>query len=135
MLGRDKIYARQVAILNSIPDFYVAYTAPMLFRRYVCFKNYAYGTSGAMTGLNNSPKTDYLWNPFKAYPEEKLTEKMQALKVKYNKWMSEGKLIRGVHKTIFFFVMNEEMTHFEQRIVHSDSLELFEAKVEDFFKE
>jgi hypothetical protein len=132
--GRDKWYLQIAAVLNSVPDYYIANTSPMLFRRCICMKQYNYGTMGVLTGINNSPTTDYLWNPFKAVPFEKMDERMKANKILYDKCMSEGKLVRFVQRSILFFMLNEEMTHIEQRVAYCESLELFEANVEDFFK-
>jgi hypothetical protein len=132
--GREKWYLQSVAILNSVPDFYVAFTKPMLFRRCICMKQYCYGTTGVLTGLNSSPQTDYLWNPFKAIPFEKMDERMKEYKVLYDKCMSEGKLVRFVKRSFLFLILNEEMTHIEQRVAHCESFELFEANIEDYFK-
>jgi hypothetical protein len=125
--GRDKWYLQFVAILNSVPDYYLANASPMLFRRCICLKQYAYGTTGVMTGINSNPETDYLWNPFKSVPVYKMDKKMKALKEKYDLWISEGKLIRFVSRCIIFFMLNEEMTHIEQCVLFCQSFELFEV--------
>ena len=133
--GRNKWYDQLETVLNCVPDFYVANTQPMLFRRCIVFKQYSYGTTGVLTGINNNPKKDFLWNIFKATPIEKMDDKMRTLKIKYDKCISEGKLIRFVRKVILFYMLNKEMTHFEQRVSYCESLELYEANVEDFFKD
>ena len=133
--GRGKIYAAISAVLNCVPDFFIANTKPMYFGRCIVMKQYAYGTTGVLTGLNNSASTDYLWNPFKALPTEKMDEKMKAMKLNYDKWISEGKLIQFVQRCIIFYMLNKELTHIEQRVTHCESFEIFEANVEDFFKD
>ena len=129
--GRDKLYSQIVAILSAAPDYYIATNKPMLIGRCLCTRRYCYGTGGTLTGLNMSPKTDHLWNPFKTLPMEKIMvdEKLNALKSKYDKLNSEGKLIRSVKVDLMIHILNKEMTHFEKRIVHNESFEIFEAKL------
>ena len=78
---------------------------------------------------------DYLWNPFKTIHVEKMDEKMKSMKAKYDKCIIEGKLIRFVSKVMMFFMLNKEMTHIEKRVSYCESFEIFEANVEDFFRD
>ena len=131
--GRDKWYDKYVAVLKTIPDFYLANTSPILYGRCIVIKQYCYGTTGVQTGLNNSSKTDYLWNPFKALPVEKMDAKMLALKAKYDKFLSEGKLCKFSRVMIIFYMLNEEMTHIEQVVSYCDSFDIFESNIDEYF--
>ena len=133
--GRDKWYDQLVTILNTVPDLYVANTPPMLYHRSIVMKQYRYGTMGALTGINNNAKKDYLWNPFKTLPVEKMDAKMKSMKATYDKCIIEGKLMHFDYKVIVFYMLNKEMTHFEQRVSYCESFELYEANVEDFFRD
>ena len=75
---------------------------------------------------------DYLWNPFKTIHVEKMDEKMKSMKAKYDKCIIEGKLI---YKVLKFYMLNKETTHIEKRVAYCESFELFEANVEDFFRD
>ena len=64
-----------------------------------------------------------------------MTPRIKELKAKYDKCIAEKQLLRCVHKTIVFLVLNKEMTHFEKRVVHSDTLDFWQQNVSDYFKE
>ena len=130
--GRSKWYDQVVNILNTTPDYYIANTSPMFFGRCIVVNQFSYGTFGILTGINNNPETHYLFNPFTAIPIERMDDTIKELKYKYDKWTSEGKLIRFVRRVIIFYILNEELTHIEQRVSHCDSLELFEVDLDGF---
>ena len=111
----------------NVPDYYVLHSEPKIYKHCISLKHYAFGS-----GINSQLVKDenkHLWNPFETLSMiEKMDEDMLKLKQKYDKCISENITCRFVQKAVAFYILNKEMTHFEARIIKSQSLQLFEDK-------
>ena len=118
--GRELLLTLYKHMLTIAPDFHLLFSKPELYHRAITVAVYVTGTTGKRTGLTpQEQKLDYLYNFFKCVPESRMDSKMLTMKVQYDRLLAENKLFRFEQKSTVFYILNEEKTHIEKRIVHN----------------
>jgi hypothetical protein len=118
--GRQYIIDMFNGIFIAIPDFVVILKKSTFDHRLVTAQTVYHGTR--VTRSNN----DYLYD-FLSYNDVGSYEFPEA-KLRWEKAISEGKQLRFVCESNIYFIMNEEMTHFNKLLFSSTTFRLYEGE-------